>query len=517
MKTVLRITSTVAAAVLSATLLQASPAQAADPTLTITPGNGQFVGGSRLTLDGHVGVSGRRALVVQRHMGRAGDDWIDVPGTNGYTNADGSFAVQAPASAMWGLKYRVKAGNYASPARDTSARAQEVILTQTSDARVGGQLTFLADTVGRAYTGYRDLPSAVLAGRAMTLQRRVSPTSWQDVATATSDAYGLATFTTTHRAVGDFYRVRLSEWTLNGDAIGWHASFPHRVTSKASRIKEGTFPHRRATVAASAVAAGLAPGVPTAGGSHGGSRQHAWSRYGWGRDPRFRYEWEFGESLSSPPLLGTKSKGTWSEASTGTGRVTTRNGGMLFASDGYASAPDGTYGTTTATLNGASDRWGRWEVRGVTTQNSRKGRKYKMRYELVPVAQASRACGTASIILGESKGPNSPFTFGVRNAKGTKWGRTIGKFPSGAVSVAVQVTQKHITWFVNGNPVGTVRDKAALPKGPMTLRLTFVGDGNRTMDSAKGQLDWARSYSLKYGERPTSKIALKKGKAYGGC
>ncbi|QCX26359.1 hypothetical protein [Nocardioides jishulii] len=517
MNTVVRLTSALAASVLSVTLLQATPAHAADPSLTLTPGNDKFVGGSRLVLDGHVGTSGRRALVVQRHAGRAGDAWVDVPGSAGHTNSDGSFSVTTRAGAMWGVRYRVKAGKHTSPAVLTHARTQDVILTQTSPGVVGRDLTFLADTVGRAYTGYRDLPSVVLTGRRMTLQRRVSPTVWEDVETTTSDTYGLASFTTRHRAAGDVYRVRLERWTAHGDDLGRTASFPHQVTAKAGRVKDGSFPHRQGAVATSAVAAGLVQGVPTATASSDGGRRHAWSTYGWGRDPRFRYEWEYGQSLSSPPSLGSRSKGTWTESSTGTGRVTLRNGGMLFASDGYGSAPNGAHGTTSATLKGAADRFGRWEVRGVTTQNSRTGRKYAMRYELVPVAQASRACGTSSIVLGESRGPGSPLTFGVRGPKGTKWGRTLRSLPSGANSVAVQVTRKHLTWFLNGKPVGTVRAKAALPKGPMTLRLTFVGAGNKTMDSAKGQVDWARSYSLKHGKRPTSKVRLKKGAAFGGC
>ena len=79
------------------------------------------------------------------------------------------------------------------------------------------------------------------------------------------------------------------------------------------------------------------------------------------------------------------------------------------------------------------------------------------------------------------------------------------------------MVRKHITWFVNGKPTGTVRAKAAIPKGPMTVRISFVGEGRSQMASAKHTTDWVRSYTLKHGEKPSSKITLRKGAAHGGC
>ena len=518
MTTTARLIAALTAALLALTLAPgATTAHAVAPSLTITPGDGHFTGGSQLRLTGHLGVSGRRALIVQRNMDRPGDVWTEAPGTRAHTNADGSFDITAPAPAMWAIRYRVISGKYATPAVLTHSRAQEVIVTQTSRGVVGQALTFHADTVARAYKGYRDLPSPLLAGRTLALQRRASPTQWDTVATTTSDARGQASFSVTHRRAGDVYRVRMADWRRNGDDIGWTASFPHRVTARAGRIKAGTLVNARTLAAATSAPAITAP-LTSAGPSDGGGRQHAFSRYGWGRDPRYRYEWEAGQSLTTGPLLGSQMKGRWIDGGDGTGRVTMRNGAMLFSSDGYGSAPDGASGSTWATLSGAQARLGRWEIRGVTTQGKGGGRKYRVRYELVPVRQSAQRCGTASIVLAESRGPGTPLTFGVRGANGTTWGRTIKQSSvAAASSIAVQVTAKHITWFVNGQPTGTVRAKAAIPQGPMTVRVSLVGDGTSTMDSAKSSTDWVRSFTLKHGKRPTSRTRLRTGAPHGGC
>ena len=315
----------------------------------------------------------------------------------------------------------------------------------------------------------------------------------------------------------------MSDWRVNGDNIGWTVSHPHQVTAQPGQPKAGTFATARRSITASqGVSAGVTASRRTAkaaaGPSQGGGKDQAWSRYRWAHNPRYRFEWEAGQSLSTPPLEGSQMGGRWSEGGDGTGRVTLRNGGMVFSSDAYNSAPSGPSGDTWAGVVGAQARFGRWEVRGLTTQLRGSGPKYRVRYELVPTRSASQRCGTAGIVLAESSGPGTPLRFGVRGTNGAKWGRTIGQSRAvSASSIAVQVTRKHITWFVNGKPTGTVRARAAIPKGPMAVRISMVGEGRRTMTSAKHTTDWVRSFTLKYGKKPTSKIKLRKGAAYGGC
>ncbi|MGN0121281.1 MAG: hypothetical protein ACI39M_27815, partial [Streptomyces albidoflavus] len=356
-----------AAALLTVGTLTPAQATAADAALTITPGEGSYTGGSLFTLTGSLGVAGRRAIVVQRHMNRPGDQWRDVVNTGGYTRADGSFTITAPASAMMGLSYRVSAGRLASPARMTNSMAQEAILSQATTASVGNAFRLDLDTVGAQFTGYRDLPAPVLAGRGATLQRRVSDTEWADVATTTVGGKGQASFETTVQDTGTiWFRARLDDWTANGDQVGWTTSFPIHVRVYATP-----------RVAASA---GIAPTVAPstdplpAPSLASGTRRHAADTYGWGRNPRYTYDWEYGESLSSPKYKGFAASGVWAERSDGTGRATMRNGGLLFSSDGYGSAPQGASGDVQVTLKGGgSARLGRWETRGSTTQRSTSG------------------------------------------------------------------------------------------------------------------------------------------------
>lgn len=494
--------------------LPAASAAAASPSLTITPGHGAYTGGSQLTLNGALGVTGRRAVIVQRHMGRTGDTWADIEGTRAWTREDGSFTVTAPASAMWALNYRVKAGSLTSPAEMTYAKAQEAILTQTTGASAGQPFTLAVDTVGARYTGYRDLPAPVLPGRAVTLQRRTSATTWTNVDASTLDGSGGATFTTTAPGSGTaWYRARLEDWAQDGDQIGWTTSHPVEVNVGSAAAARAFAPAR--TLAA----AGTSAALPDLTSARSGERRHAADVYGWNRRARYSFDWEYGQSLSSPPNRGAALRGSWTEGSDGTGRATMRNGGLLFSSDGYGSAGKaGPVGDTWATQQGNSYRLGRWETRGSTTQRTYGKHDYRIRYELVPAGQSGRRCGTPGIVIAETSGPGSVVRFGVRGSNGRVWGgraRLDGQ--PGASSFAVQVTGKNITWFLNGTPVGTVRDTSVIPRRAMTVRISLVGRGRDRMNSAKSTVDWVRSYPLTYGKRATTRKQLRKGAAWGGC
>ncbi|MGN0062620.1 MAG: hypothetical protein ACI379_00140, partial [Nocardioides sp.] len=183
------------------------------------------------------------------------------------------------------------------------------------------------------------------------------------------------------------------------------------------------------------------------------------------------------------------------------------------------SAPQGASGDVQGTLQGGgSARLGRWETRGSTTQRSTSGRSYRIRYELVPASQAGQRCASSGIVIAETTGPGGDLTYGVRGPRGGSWARTTTLSSTvGASSFAVQVTKRHITWFLNGSPIGTVRDRAMIPRQRMTVRISMLDVDGSPMKSAKSTVDWVRSYTLKYGKRPTSKKALRKGAAVGGC
>jgi hypothetical protein len=96
----------------------------------------------------------------------------------------------------------------------------------------------------------------------------------------------------------------------------------------------------------------------------------------------------------------------------------------------------------------------------------------------------------------------SPFSqqvrFGVRSPE-YRWNGTAiaSTTPSQRpYRVAVEISRRHITWFLNGAPVGSVTDSAALSGVPMTLRLSLEGDGQAEMDQASLISDWQRGFPI---------------------
>jgi hypothetical protein len=70
-----------------------------------------------------------------------------------------------------------------------------------------------------------------------------------------------------------------------------------------------------------------------------------------------------------------------------------------------------------------------------------------------------------------------------------------------AHAFAVEVGKTRMTWFIDGRPVGSLEDAAALPSGPMTMRVSLVGDQSGTNTRAKLGVDWVRGWSLKRGKQ----------------
>ena len=531
--------ATAVTAVLVATLLTTAPAEAkrSGGNLTVQTNTPIYTGGSRLLLKGNLGVKGRKRIKVQRHMNRVGDVWRDVsqPGTTGWSNRDGSFSISAPASSMWEIKYRVVTANgkHASPARMTLAKAQEAILRQESEATTNRTFDVKVDTHGADYPGFRDLPAVILPGRGVTIQRRLDPVRWENVATGTVDSRGFSHIEVPAPSTpGTYtYRARLHDWKSGGDDIGWTASFPIQVqVSRPTGSRTSGAPVQAPV--SNAVAARLDDTVLVAGAKakkktakKNPVRKHAGDRYKWARKGfRWAFDWEFGQSLTSPPGKAKRMRGQWIDAADGTGRVTMRNGGMLLSSDGYGNidgrlrARSGVKGSVWSTLQGNAYKRGRWEVRGSTTPlPGGSNRAYRVRYELVPEGTLAK-CAPSGIVIAETTKAGAPLRFGVRNAAGTTWARQVRLANTpGADSFAVQVTKKHITWFLNGKPVGTVRAKAALPKGPLTMRISMVDNNGAEMKSTKSTVDWARAFPLNAGKKATSKKRLKKGAALNRC
>ncbi len=243
--------------------------------------------------------------------------------------------------------------------------------------------------------------------------------------------------------------------------------------------------------------------------------------YGW-RMMQWDFAWEFGESLDSAPYRGADiTGGRWVDESNGTGRAAKHGGGVEFESGWYRNrveSPD--FGTTMLTLQGKSDRLGRWEIKERSQVRESKWGSYRFIIELIPADPADYDCGAHNLTIGQiNPGSSGSVEVGV-NAGNTSWRRTLTGYQRREKeprTYAVQVTGRRITWFINGHAVASLGARAAIPQVPMTARLRLVGDGEKEMNSTDVQIDWVRNFDLTRGTRPPLAKSLVKGTHGGAC
>jgi hypothetical protein len=232
------------------------------------------------------------------------------------------------------------------------------------------------------------------------------------------------------------------------------------------------------------------------------------------------FAWEHGESLSSGPARGTRREGSWSDYSSGSGRAAKYNGGLSISSKRYNGAGPGDFGTTRATLQGNPITVGRWETSmRVRSAYERGGRGYNIVAELVPANAADYDCGSHNIQIASISPFSQQVRFGVRSPM-YRWSGTATASTTPLerpYAVAVEVSTRHITWFLNGAPVGSVTAPAALSGLPMTLRLSLDGEGQAEMDQADLISDWQRGFPISSGPSTVSEKRLARASAATQC
>lgn len=208
-------------------------------SLGVTPRD--FYGGQAVTFRGATGRQGRTPIWLEFHMGRSGDSWTRIEGSGQRTAPDGSFDFRFPARGMLNIQVRVAWRGGATPPELFRAHDQAVSLSvQPSDGRLYSNGPCSASY--RRFLSYETVsqePSTivvdtaagggpVLAGRRLTLQRRVDGDTWRQVATGSVGADGTHAFRDV-RVTGSApvaFRVRMEPWTAGGSEIGWFPSFP---------------------------------------------------------------------------------------------------------------------------------------------------------------------------------------------------------------------------------------------------------------------------------------------------
>ena len=497
------------------------PAYGASASLSVSPST--FVGGQRLTWTGNVGAPGVRPLVLQLHMGRPGDRWTTVGGFSAKTRADGSFSFSYPAPGMFNIRYRVKAGSHVSPSRNFVAKTQDLTL------RVAGQrdnntgepglvpadrpfdivVDTTPDNIFRSPSS-RGLP--VFPGRTLTLQRRVDGDTWRAVATTKVGDDGLGRFADLTEPTGvAVFRVREEDYRQDGNQIGWTQSFPLWVYVGPDAWARYERQRGEALTTVSL------PPLDSASFGSGAPTPTASERYGW-YPLYWDFAWEQGQSLTGGPARGTRPRGHWVDYVDGGGRVSKQNGQLTLDSKRFYGAGPGDFGSTRATLTGNAVTQGRWEARmRIRGAYETGGRPYGVRAELVPEKTSGRACSTRTIEIASISPFSRKVRFGVRSAK-YRWSgaATASANPlHSAYAVAVEVAKGHLTWFLDGKPVGSVSDPAAFPGVPLTLRLTLTGQDQQEMDQVSLVSDWQRGFPITSGHQTVSRTKLKRHPATG--
>lgn len=283
----------------------------------------------------------------------------------------------------------------------------------------------------------------------------------------------------------------------------------------------------RLAVMVALLVVGPATLVPGSADAPGAARlapsQTAGTAWGWGM-ALWDFAWEYGESLASRPYRGSDIKrGRWVESTDGTGRVVKYGGGLEFHSGPYhrphQAAPD--RGTTRLTLADQPARFGRWEVRFRSDQKERGAAPYEVLLELVPEGTGPDECGDQSVTIARIDPDGSAVRIGAHDATAQRsWTRTVSGLRQGrsfARNYAVQVTKGRITWFVDGKVVGSTSAGAAVPRRPMTVRLSMIGQGDREMNKTLLLFDWVRGWDLRRGKRLPAGPELAEGGYSGAC
>ena len=180
----------------------------------------------------------------------------------------------------------------------------------------------------------------------------------------------------------------------------------------------------------------------------------------------------------------------------GNGNVQTQHGMLTLNT--------GTSGDTVATLKGKGHKVGRWEIRLRSRRYSKSDTNYQVKTELVPHRKLAQNCGARNVALESyTLGGNRAHLY-IRNLPNRSYNAFTGMNLGNDRwhTFAVEVTKKHISWFVDGHVITTERRKGSRSGVPFTVRFTMAAEPGATMNQSRMQMDWLRYYTL---DRPNSK------------
>jgi hypothetical protein len=148
-------------------------------------------------------------------------------------------------------------------------------------------------------------------------------------------------------------------------------------------------------------------------------------------------------------------------------------------------------------------RTGRWEARVRAYERSGSGTRYRFTWELVPAHSGDRCGANAVVLASYTPGdrrvhghvrtlPDNSFGFSrARDLRNRAWH-----------TYAVEITKRHISWFVDTKVMRTETRPAALSGVRYRPQLVMQAKRHATMRPSWMQADWVRYYTL---ERPNAR------------
>jgi hypothetical protein len=174
----------------------------------------------------------------------------------------------------------------------------------------------------------------------------------------------------------------------------------------------------------------------------------------------------------------------------GRGDVRTMNGMLTLTS--------ARRGTLTATLGMAGHDRGRWEIRMKARRWSTAAANYTVRTELIPAGTRKQYCGARNVALESYTMGHPRARFYINNLPDRAF-RSSKRLQFGGDrwhTFAVEVTPRHISWFVDAHVISTERRTDALSGVPFTVRISLKAVPGAQMNRTRVQLDWLRYWTL---------------------
>jgi hypothetical protein len=161
-------------------------------------------------------------------------------------------------------------------------------------------------------------------------------------------------------------------------------------------------------------------------------------------------------------------------------------------------------GSLSATLQRPGHRTGRWEIRVRSRHYDGSHTPYRVTTSLVPAGSRRQHCGARDIGLEDYVPGQHRAHFFIHTLPDHAFvaSRGVGLHNDQWHTFAVEVTEKHISWFVDAHVVRTERRAAALSGVPLTVRFAMIGVRGHRMDRSRMQMDWLRYWPA---NRPSSR------------